>query len=146
MDEALINNEVFLRLLNGRTSTAINRRLYKDFKTNDISITPEQWIVLLFLSVKDGVSQQELAIRTFKDKPSITRLLDNLEKHSLIARLADKKDKRSNLIYITKAGMTIHQKARSTVLQIMKKALHGLTEEEVKAGEALLTKVFKNLE
>lgn len=147
MDELLLmDREVLFSILSGRASTAINRRFYKDFRSNDISITPEQWLILLFLSFKDGITQQELAIKTFKGKPSVTRLLDNLEKQSLIARLSDKLDKRSNLIYITKAGWAIHQKAREIALEIMKCALMGITEEEAKMGENLLKKIFKNLE
>lgn len=146
MDETNIDREVLFSVLNGRATTAINRRFYRDFRANDIAITPEQWVVLLYLSFKDGITQNELAISTYKDKPSITRLLDNLEKRSLIARLADRKDRRNNLIYITKAGIAIHSKAREIALQIMKNALHGLTEEEVRIGESLLKKIFKNLE
>jgi len=146
MDEINIDREVLFSVLNGRATTAINRRFYRIFRAHGIAITPEQWVVLLYLSFKDGITQNELAISTYKDKPSITRLLDNLEKRSLIARLADKKDKRNNMIYITKAGMAIHRKAKEIALQIMKKALQGLTEEEVRIGESLLKKIFKNLE
>jgi MarR family transcriptional regulator, organic hydroperoxide resistance regulator len=146
MDEINIDREVLFSVLNGRATTAINRRFYRDFRAQNIAITPEQWVILLYLSFKDGITQNELAISTYKDKPSITRLLDNLGKQSLIARLADKKDKRNNIIYITKAGMEIHKKAKETALQIMKNALHGLTEEEIKIGETLLKKIFKNLE
>lgn len=147
MDELLLmDKEVLFSILSGRASTAINRRFYKDFRSNNISITPEQWVILLFLSFKDGITQQELAVKTFKDKPSVTRLLDNLEKQSLIARLADKFDRRSNLIFITKGGLAIHQKAKDIALGIMRSALFGISEEEAKIGENLLKKIFKNLE
>jgi len=109
-------------------------------------LTPEQWMVLQFLSLKDGISQQELATITYKDRPGITRMLDNLEKTSLIARLADKSDKRSNLIHLTKAGLSVHQKAKSIVLKTMQDALVGISETEIKAGEIILKKIFKNLE
>ncbi|MDD4921375.1 MAG: MarR family transcriptional regulator [Bacteroidales bacterium] len=146
MDEFNVDKEVVFGVISGRVSTAINRRLYRDFRTSELAITPEQWTILLFLSFRDGITQQELANITFKDRPSITRLLDNMEKRSLIARLADKTDKRSNLIYITKIGSAIHQKANEIALKTMKVALNGITEEEVKIGEQILKKIFKNLE
>jgi len=146
MDELLVNKEVVYGVLSGRVSTAISRRLYRDFRTNELPITPEQFIILLFLSSKDGITQQELANTTYKDKPSITRLLDNLEKRSFIARLPDKTDKRSNLVYITKTGTAINQKAKEIALETMKIALNGITEEEVKFGQQILKKIFKNLE
>lgn len=141
-----IDKEVLFGVVSGRASTAINRSLYREFRTNDLVITPEQWIILMFLSLGDGITQQELARITFKDRPSITRLLDNLEKRSLIARLADKTDKRINLVYITKIGTTINQKAKQLALKTMKNALNGITEEEIKFGERILKKIFKNLE
>ena len=146
MDELFTDKEVLFGVISGRVSTAITRRLYRDFRTNELAITPEQWIILMFLSFGDGITQRELANLTFKDRPSITRLLDNLEKHSFIARLADKTDKRNNLIFITKIGTAINQKAREIALKTMKIALEGISEEEVKFGERILKKIFKNLE
>jgi DNA-binding MarR family transcriptional regulator len=146
MEELFNDKELVFGIVSGRVSTAINRRLYRDFRNNDIALTPEQWMVLQFLSLKDGISQQELATITYKDRPGITRMLDNLEKHALIARLADKSDKRSNLIHITKAGLALHQKAKGIVLQTMQDALVGISEEEIHAGEKILKKIFKNIE
>jgi len=146
MDELFTDKDVLFGVLSGRASAAINRRLYRDFRSNELNITPEQWTILLFLSFGDGIPQQELAKITYKDRPSITRLLDNLEKGSLIARLSDKTDKRTNLIYITKAGLLTAQKAREIAIQTMKIALVDITEEEVRFGEKILKKIFKNLE
>lgn len=146
MDELFIDKEVLFGVISGRVSTAINRRFYRDFRANDILITPEQWLILLYLSFKDGITQQELANKTYKDRPSITRLLDNLEKGSYIARLSDAKDKRNNLIHITKSGLAINQKARLIATQIMQIALKDITTEEAKIGETILKKIFKNLE
>lgn len=145
-DELINDKELVFSVVSGRVSTAINRRLYRDFNGHDIALTPEQWMVLHFLSLKDGISQQELAKITYKDKPGITRMLDNLEKNALIARLADKSDKRSNLIFITKAGIAVHHQAKSLVLQTMQDALIGISEEELRMGEVILKKIFRNLE
>jgi DNA-binding MarR family transcriptional regulator len=145
-DELINDKELVFSVVSGRVSTALNRRLYRDFNIHGIALTPEQWMVLQFLSHKDGISQQELAKITYKDKPGITRMLDNLEKYAFIARLADKSDKRSNLIYITKAGIAVHQKAKSIVLKTMQDALNGISEEEIRMGEIILKKIFRNLE
>jgi len=145
MEEIILDKEVVFGVLSGKASTAISRRLYRDFRAASLALTPEQWTILLSLSYKDGITQQELANTTFKDKPSITRLLDNLQKQSLIVRLAEKSDKRINLIHITKAGSILNEKARVIATQTMKDALQGITEEEVRIGEGILKKIFKNL-
>ena len=77
-----IDNEMLFALLSGKLSSAINRKLYRSFRKINIDITPEQWTVLYYLWSKDGVTQQELCNATFKDKPSMTRLIDNLEKQT----------------------------------------------------------------
>lgn len=146
LEELTIDRELVFGVVSGRVSTAINRRLYRDFRSANLALTPEQWMVLQALTYKDGISQQELAKTTYKDKPGITRMLDNLEKNSLIARLADKSDKRSNLIHITKAGAALHQLARPLVLQTMRDALNDLSEEEIRMGEKILKKIFQNIE
>ena len=91
-------------ILNGKVSAAINRKLSRNFRQNGLEITPEQWTVLIFLWEKDGVTQQELCNATFKDKPSMTRLIDNMERQHLVVRISDKKDRRTNLIHLTKGG------------------------------------------
>lgn len=146
MEQVFKDRDLVFNIATGKASTAINRKIIRDFKSNAIALTPEQWLVLQFLSYKDGISQQALANAMFKDKPSITRLLDNLEKNSLIARLADKVDKRNNLIHITKSGSVIHQKAKEIVLKSLKTALQGISEEEIRIGEKILRKILSNLE
>ena len=89
-------------ILNGKVSAAINRKLYRNFRQNGLEISPEQWTVLIFLWEKDGVTQQELCNATFKDKPSMTRLIDNMERQHLVVRISDKRDRRTNLIHLTK--------------------------------------------
>jgi DNA-binding MarR family transcriptional regulator len=145
MEELQIDRDVVFGVLSGKVSTAINRRLYRDFRAADILITPEQWTILLSLSYKDGITQQELATTTFRDKPSITRLIDNLEKNLLVVRLSNKADKRINLIHITKAGLALNEKAVKIALNVMKDALFGINEEEYRAGEQILKRIFINL-
>ena len=88
--------------ITGKASTAIARRLQKKFNTAGLNITIEQWSVLYHLWKKEGISQQEICNATFRDKPSITRLVDNLEKLNLVKRVASQNDRRINLIYLTK--------------------------------------------
>jgi len=85
-------------VINGMASTAVARRLQKNFRLAGLEITIEQWSVLYHLWKQDGMSQQELCNRTFRDKPSITRLIDNLEKQKLVKRMPSKEDRRINLV------------------------------------------------
>ena len=46
--------QLIFAILNGKVSAAINRKLSRNFRLNDMEITPEQWTVLLYLWEKDG--------------------------------------------------------------------------------------------
>ena len=131
-------------ILNGKVSAAINRKLSRNFRQNGMEITPEQWTVLIFLWEKDGVTQQELCNATFKDKPSMTRLIDNMERQHLVVRISDKKDRRTNLIHLTKDGRQLEELARQAANQALVEALKGVTQEELNIGQDLLRKIFAN--
>ena len=136
--------QLIFAILNGKVSAAINRKLYRNFRQNGLEISPEQWTVLIFLWEKDGVTQQELCNATFKDKPSMTRLIDNMERQHLVVRISDKKDRRTNLIHLTRTGKEIEERTRSIVDQTLREALSGVTLEELKISQEVLRKIFTN--
>lgn len=136
--------QLIFAILNGKVSAAINRKLYLNFRRYDVNITPEQWTILLYLWEKDGVTQQELCNATFKDKPSMTRLIDNMESLNYVVRISCKTDRRINLIYLTKTGKNMEEKARFIANKTLKEALRGLTIEELSVSQEVLRKVFLN--
>lgn len=131
-------------ILNGKVSAAINRKLNRNFRQNDIDITPEQWTVLIYLWEKDGVTQQELCNATYKDKPSMTRLIDNMERQELVKRSSSRSDRRINLIHLTQTGKDLEEKSRYVANRTLKEALQGLSIEELKISQEVLRKVFTN--
>src|SRR4249920_3214346 len=103
----------------GKASTAIARRLQKKFNSAGLNITIEQWSVLYHLWKQDGRSQQELCDATFRDKPSITRLVDNLEKLKLVKRNASKEDRRMNMIYLTETAKKLQEQTMDLASQTL---------------------------
>ena len=132
-------------ILNGKVSAAINRKLYRNFRLNGLEMTPEQWTVMIYLWEKDGVTQQELCNATFKDKPSMTRLIDNMERQHLVVRISDKKDRRNNLIHLTKTGKDIEPQARMVVSKTLKEALEGIEVKDLQISQDVLKKIFLNI-
>jgi len=132
-------------IINGKVSTAINRKLYRNFRKAGLEITPEQWTVLSFLWKEDGVNQQKLCDATFKDKPSMTRLIDNLEKLNLVNRKMLITDRRANLVYLTPEGRGIEKKANMAVQNTMKAAFAGIDKKGIEEARKLLKIVFDNI-
>ena len=136
--------QLIFAILNGKVSTAINRKLHRNFRLNGIEISPEQWTILLSLWEKDGITQQDLCNATFKDKPSMTRLIDNMEKQHLVVRISDKRDKRTNLVYLTKTGRELESQSFKIAISTLREALQGISIEELKIGQEVLRKIFTN--
>ena len=131
--------------ITGKASTAIARRLQKHFKQNNFDITIEQWSVLYHLWKEDGQSQQQLCDATFRDKPSITRLVDNLEKLQLVRRVPSKDDRRINLIYLTKEAQQLQEQSMEIANQTLNEALMGVTNGQIEIAKEVLQKVYDNL-
>lgn len=142
----LIELEYIFPIINGKVSMAINRQIYREFRKVGLDITPEQWTVLSFLWRQDGMSQQALCDATFKDKPSMTRLVDNLAKQGLVERRIAPKDRRSNLVFLTEKGRNIEEKANIAVNQTMQYALKGIDGEGIGLMRQLLRIVFNNIQ
>ena len=131
--------------ITGKASTAVARRLQKNFKDAGIEITIEQWSVLYHSWKQDGQSQQQLCEATFRDKPSITRLVDNLEKSKLVKRVASKNDRRSNIIFLTKEAKNLEQTTMEVANLTLNEALEGVTNGQIEIAKEVLQIVYENL-
>lgn len=132
-------------VINGMACTAVARRLQKKFREAGLEITIEQWTVLYHLWKEDCLSQQELCNRTYRDKPSITRLIDNLEKQKLLKRVSHRNDKRINLVCLTNAGRALQETTLQLANQTMNEALNGVKKDEIEIVKNVLQKVYNNL-
>ena len=141
-----LHNDELFDILIGKISMAINRTFLRAFATEGIDITTEQWSVLACLWKKDKVTQQTLCNLTSKDKPSMTRLIDKVEKRNLVTRVSDHNDRRINLIHLTDKGMALQQKATELVQKIATKTLDNISEEELIMSKAVLKRIMVNLE
>ncbi len=131
--------------ITGMASTAIARRLQKNFRQEGITITIEQWSVLYHLWKQDGISQQELCLATFRDKPSITRLLDNLEKLEMVVRKPSPTDKRSKLIMLTETARGLQDKTMHIAAMTLNEALEGVAATDLESAKKVLQQVYDNL-
>ena len=137
--------EVF-SILTGKISTTINRALLRAFAQEDLHITTEQWTVLACLWNEDKVRQRELCDLTSKDKPSMTRLIDNLERSKIVVRVSHATDRRVNLIHLTQYGASLREKVSSVVQSVVDKSLTDVSEEEIIIARTLLNKIISNLD
>ncbi|WP_332631033.1 MarR family winged helix-turn-helix transcriptional regulator [Halalkalibacter flavus] len=127
------------------TARLITNRLNKNFKQNNLPVTHEQWAIMIRLWEEDGLTQNNLSEMTKKDSPSISRLINNMEKRDLVTRIPHPVDKRTNLIFLTATGkkmqMSMIEQAQNTVDQIS----NGIEKEEMEIFLKVLRKIDQNL-
>lgn len=131
--------------ITGKASIAIARRLQKKFNQQELNLTIEQWSVLYHLWKEDGLSQQDLCHATFRDKPSITRLIDNLEKAGLVKRVGHQNDRRINKVQLTRQAMKLQEQTMKLAEETLNEALNGVPADQVDLCKTVLQKVYDNL-
>ncbi|MDB5779798.1 MAG: transcriptional regulator, MarR family [Polaromonas sp.] len=93
------------------TSLAMTR-LYKPL-LEPLAITYPQYLALLVLWERDGLSVSELGERLFLDSGTLTPLLKRLESAGLVSRLRAADDERRVHITLTPAGRALKAQAAS---------------------------------
>jgi MarR family transcriptional regulator for hemolysin len=93
-------------------------------------ITSEQWSVLYQIDRAEGLIQKEIAERSGKDKPTITRILDQLEGKGLVSKQIGENDRRSFQVSITDKGRSLIEETISIEQQAINDIKQCVTEEE----------------
>ena len=87
-----------------QTSKTAKRYTQKSLDKKKLGITVDQWVLLKIIEGSDGLSQRELANKAIRDRASITRTLDLLEKKGLLKREAIEGNRRQYSIKLTPIG------------------------------------------
>src|SRR6201995_3691177 len=93
-------------------------RVYKPL-LDRLGLTYPQYLVMLVLWERDGVSVKEIGERLFLDSGTLTPLLKRLEAAGLLKRNRSSEDERQVLIALTAQGLALKEKARSVPLSIL---------------------------
>ena len=129
----------------GRAARSLGTRLNRNFAESGYDVTCEQWAVLVNLWYKNGQTQQELAGITCKDKTSVTRLIDGLEKRKIVVRTPDKIDRRQKRIYLSDKGKAFQQELLHIVKKTLQEAQQRVNARDMATCKKVLKKVYENL-
>jgi len=102
--------------------------------------------LLFVISQNNGVIQRDLADMIDMRPPSLTEKLANLEKHSLITRKQDEKDRRIMHVYLTDEGRSVIDGFVQANNKLSSCIFDCLTEEEIETMLVLVNKINTNLE
>lgn len=127
-----------------RTARVVKLAFHQAFKEMDINITPEQWVILERLHIENDQSQKELASESFKNAPTISRIIDVLCKKGWTERITDDKDRRRIHVHLTTKGRRIVERIANRAEDIRKQGWKNLSKEDYKTFVRIMNQVFDN--
>ncbi|MHC1691069.1 MAG: MarR family winged helix-turn-helix transcriptional regulator [Bacteroidales bacterium] len=133
---------VFLNLVHCKFKQYMN----SIFQKHGFNLTPEQFLVMDTLWDEGVLSQQKIADIIFKDKNSVTKLIDALEKKGLVNRISDKSDRRLNQIHITERAIIIKEEITKIALESTDGIIRDIPREELLIFINVLNKMAKNID
>jgi DNA-binding MarR family transcriptional regulator len=129
----------------GRTMKLVDMFISNHLSDHNIDLTKVQMILLVRLYFNDGQPQNDLALLTNRDKASLARLLDTMERKGLVVRVPSKDDKRIKLVHITKKGMELYESARPIMKKMIMKVQKGMTKHDIDFMIDKLMQVQQNI-
>jgi len=130
----------------GSTSKLMHEYITDVFHSNNIPITKQQWVILkILVENPKGIIQNKLAFITCRNKASLTRLINGMEKNELVKRIQSKEDSRKNIVSLTETGSELFSKTKPLMLESILKIQDGISENEMKSFIQILTKIQNNL-
>jgi DNA-binding MarR family transcriptional regulator len=116
--------------------------LQKSFSENGIEVTPIQGMLLFFLQKNDGSSLTQISQGLMLENPTVTGLIDRLEKLGYVKRSDHPSDRRIYLVHITEKGKKVANKALPIVKKLNEEIKRGYSKEEVENFRKILTGAF----
>lgn len=125
---------------------ASRREMYRAFQQHGFELTPEQWQVLVRLWERDGRTQAALAEATTRDAPTMSRLVDSMERGGLVARAVDPDDGRTRLVVLTPRGREARAKLLPVVRELVARLEAGIAERDLEITRRTLRRLVENLD
>lgn len=123
----------------------IDCKIEEVLSENDIDLSKMQFIILKNIEECEGVSQNELALFSKRDKSSLTRMINTLINKGYITKCSSKEDKRKNNIHLTKKGKEILKKATPYFHNMAMAIEKNLTQEEIEFTKNIMKKIQINI-
>ena len=114
LDPQRLDNQICFAIYSA--AHAFNR-VYKPL-LDRLGLTYPQYLVMLVLWERDGLTVKEIGERLFLDSGTLTPLLKRLEAAGRVRRTRDSEDERQVRITLTEAGRTLKQQAAGVPPQL----------------------------
>ena len=139
----LLSKEVAVEL--NLTGCKLKQFIAAKLRQENVPLTPEQFLLIDLLWNQGPMSQQQLADQMQKDKNSVTKLVDALERKGFVVREQNRQDRRSNTLVVTEKAEGLKLGAKQKGISILDEMLIGISEEELRSFLVTLGKLNSNM-
>lgn len=136
--------------MRGKVSVLIKKSALIFDKYANQLLTPYQMsgsqfriLMILYKEPECSVRQVDIETAFSMTNPTVTGLIQNLEKNNLVKRVANPKDKRSKLLMLTEYAESKREEFVALADSLEREMTEGLSEKEVEVLSELLTKVIE---
>ncbi len=127
-----------------RTLKLIRQNYLQAFRDQQADITTEQWVLLNRLAEGDGISQTDLANDSFKNAPTVSRIITLLAKKKLIRKQQSSDDRRQYLIFLSEEGRELHDRVLPAVLALRTQGWQQLSEKDYEDFVQIMDQIGEN--
>lgn len=127
-----------------KTAKKIKQELQKEINRLGFGITVDQWVLLLELYENGTMAQVELAERSFKDAPTITRILEILLQKGHVEKVACDDDRRKFLVELSPKGRKLVEDMLPHLVVFRRNGWNGLSMKDWDELQRILHTVFAN--
>ena len=139
----LLSKEIAVEL--NLTGCKLKQFISAKLRQEDVPLTPEQFMLIDLLWNHGEMSQQQLADLMHKDKNSVTKLVDAIERKGFVVRQQNKHDRRSNTLVLTERANQLKPGAKQKGISILDQMLEGINENELRMFLETLRKLNVNM-
>jgi DNA-binding MarR family transcriptional regulator len=116
--------------------------LQKAFSESGVEVTPIQVMLLFFLQKNDGSSLTQISQGLMLENPTVTGLIDRLEKLGYVKRSDHPNDRRVYLVHITERGNKVANKALPIIKKLNEQIKEGYSKREIDDFKKVLIGAF----
>ena len=139
----LLSKEVAVEL--NLTGCKLKQFIAAKLRQENVPLTPEQFLLIDLLWNQGSMSQQQLADQMHKDKNSVTKLVDAIERKGFVYRQQNASDRRSNTLVLTEKALELRDDAKQKGISILDEMLEGISEAELRSFLSTLNKLNVNM-
>ena len=140
-----LKNDIDIGMLMSQVDRLCTKKFGQNAQKFGIDISQDQWMVLGPIWKNKGISQKDIAEYCGKDKTSVTKIIDTLEKKNLLVRVPDQLDQRIKRVVLSKKGKEMMENSMVVMEQTRNEVRKGISDQEIDLFKIVLSKIYNNL-